>query len=426
MSDVRERIEMRVNAFAEGYRGESITIYGCTVFAKQIFLLLRKKSIPVDAFVDNDVRKAGDKYLGVDIFSPRQYLLPFDSHKRIVVCSIHEAEMLDSLYGMGYGSENILHIGIETGNAPDSEELAEEKMDLVRAGIDCYQRLQSEYGEDAVVLVAPQASGDVFLACAYLQLWRRSYGVGEYVLVGGHPNIVEIADLYGLHGKARQVSKEDREGLLAAHMFLGEHLHIKPLTGWELRIRNSYVANPQKPFLFREAFKYETYRLEKEAVPEYPKRIRQRLRDEFQCMKKGAAVVIAPYAYSSPAPMIGMRIWDEIADRLRRRGYKVFTVGYGEKEPPIKGTLRIQFSYREACDILEHAGGFIAARSGLCDIVHMAECRQLVIYGKNIRNPYVADFFSLKRNYPDFNGTEITFDDYAAQDFVERVVRYFK
>lgn len=425
MASVRERIEMMVGSFVEEYDGEGIAIYGCTVFAKQIYLLLRENSIPVDAFVDNDVRKAGDKYLGVDIFLPEQYLLPFDAHKRIIVCSIHEEEMLHSLHKMGYGGENILHISSELEITLDSMGYAEEKMNLVRAGMRCYQRLQSEYGSSAAILVAPEASGDVFLSCAYLQPWCRLYGISNYVLVGVNPNIVDIVELYGFHGRARRVSKEERESLLAAYMFMGEQLHIKPLTGWELRIRNSYVANPQSPFLFKEAFKYETYRLGKEAEPEYPRRIRQPIRDEFRGIEKGKTVIIAPYAYSSPAPMTGTEIWEEIAGILCRKGYRVYTVGYGEKEPPIKDTLRIQFSYREACDVLEYAGGFIAARSGLCDIVHMAECRQLVIYGKNIRNAYLTEFFSLKKNYPDFKGEEIIFDDYTAQDFVKCVTGCF-
>lgn len=74
---------------------------------------------------------------------------------------------------------------------------------------------------------------------------------------------------------------------------------------------------------------------------------------------------------------------------------------------------------------MECAGGFLAARSGLCDIVHMAKCRQLIVYGRNIRNKYIPDFFSLQKNYPDFDGKEIVFDDFTEQDFVKCVTDFF-
>lgn len=427
MRSMKERIEIMVGAWLKEYKGESIAIYGCTIFAKWIYLLLKENAISVDAFVDNDMKKVGNKYLGVDIFLPKQYLLPFDDYKRIIVCSVHEEEMLCSLYEMGYSSKNILHISCksESESEVDSLEYAEEKINLVREGMKCYQNLRSEYGKDVTILVAPKASGDVFLACAFLPAWCRSYGIKNYVLIGSNSNITGIAELYALQEKAKLISEKERESLLAVYMFMGEQLDIKPLSGWELRIRNSYVANPQSPFLFKEAFKYETYQLAKDVEPEYPKRIRRVIGDQFRDMKKGKTVIIAPYAYSSPTPMIGKRVWEEMADILRQKGYEVYTIGYGKEESPIQGTLRIQFSYMEACDVLEYAGGFIAARSGLCDIVHMAKCRQLVIYGRNIRNTYITDFFSLKRNYPDFKGKEIIFDDYTEQDFVKCVIAYF-
>jgi hypothetical protein len=417
---------MAIEIYAKEYRGESVVIFGCTVFAKGIYVMLKKRGISVTAFVDNDIRKTGEKYLGVDVFLPSQYLLPFDDNKKIIVCSVHEEEMLQTLYKMGYEEKNILFISSQSEIVLDSSDCAEEQMELVREGVDCYRRLQLECGENTVILISPGASGDMFLACAYLNPWRRLYGVERFVLVGVNPNIFDIAELYNLCDRTRLISKEENSSLLTAYMFMGEQLQIKLLSGWVLRGRNSYVASPQSPFLFKEAFKYETYQLKKHIEPEFPKINGQWLNTEFQNIDKGRTIIVAPYGYSSPAPIMPMEIWQEIVDTFLRKGYKVYTVGYGEKEMPIRGTLLIQFCYREACSVLEYAGGFLAARSGLCDIVHMAKCRQMIIYGKNIRNKYISDFFSLKRNYTLFNGEEIIFDDYDKKDLVRCVTDYFR
>ena len=422
---VKRRIYMMIEAYAEEYGGENVVIYGCTVFAKGIYMMLKKKGIPVAAFIDNDTRKAGEKYLGVDIFLPRQYLLPFNERMKVIVCSVHEEEMLQSLYEMGYGEKNILHISSESEIVLDSLDCAAEQLERVREGVGCCERLLKEYGERALILISPGASGDMFLACAYLKPWCEQYGIESFVLVGSNPNIFGITELYGLCEKTRLITKEERSGLLTAYRFLGELLPIKPLSGWVLRGRNSHVASPHSPFLFKEAFKYETFQLSRETEPEFPENIRQWDNTEFKYLKKGKTIVIAPYGYSSPAPIIAMEIWEEIAYTLLQRGYQVYTVGYGEAEVPIKGTERIQFCYKDACSVLEYAGGFLAARSGLCDIVHMAECRQMILYGKNIRNKYLSDFFSLKRNYTGFNGEEIVADDYEIQELIGLVTNYF-
>ena len=216
-----ERIRTAIDIFAEKYRGESVVIYGCTIFAKGLYVLLREKGISVEAFVDNDKRKAGNRYLGVKIFLPELYLLPIDEKKLIIVCSVHEEEMLRSLYDMGYGHTNILHINAESEITLDTLECAEEQIERVRAGMEFYEALQREYGEGTVILVAPEASGDIFLACAYLQSWSKIFGINNYVLVGINTIISDIMDLYDFHGIVRVISKEEKNCLLEVYMFAG-------------------------------------------------------------------------------------------------------------------------------------------------------------------------------------------------------------
>ena len=61
MEIMEERIRKEIEAFAEEYDGESVVIYGCTAFAKNIFLHLREMGIPVTALEHNHSKKAPHK-----------------------------------------------------------------------------------------------------------------------------------------------------------------------------------------------------------------------------------------------------------------------------------------------------------------------------------------------------------------------------
>lgn len=426
MENMEDRIQTSVSRYAELLSKKNVVIYGCTYFTKRLCMALGKKGISVKAIVDNDKGKAGRQYLGINVFLPAQYLLPYNSGNMVIVCSVHEKEMLHSLQEMGYKRGDILHISSEMEIYADTLENAEKQMESVRRGLKFYEKIKEEDGENTKIVVAPKASGDIFIACSYLEEWCLRYGIESYVLLGSENNIKDITAMYGISDKVKVVSEDELSDLRAVYMFMGKAVNIKFISEWSLPIRNSYFPRCHSQMVFRDKFKIETFQLTKSVSPKYPPYYIPNCDWTGRGLWKGKTIIMAPYAYSSPAPMISQDIWEEIAGGLLKKGYAVYTVGYGGKEPVIRGTERIQFSYREARGILEHSGGFLSARSGLCDIVHMAECRQLVIYGRNIRNDYAVDFFSLRRNYPEFKGEEIVYDDFSRQDFVDYVIQYFE
>lgn len=426
MENMEDRILTAVKRHSETLLKKNVVIYGCTFFTKRLCMALQQNGIRAGAIVDNDEKKAGKQYLGISIFLPRQYLLPYKTQTMVVVCSVHEKEMIQSLYEMGYGDSDILHISSEMDIYADTLEYAQRQMETVRRGVKYYQKIEKEFGEDTKILVGPRASGDIYIACSYLQAWCLKQDIRNYVLLGLGKNVKDIAAMFGIEEKVRMISEDELDDLMAAYMFLGDSMNVKFISEWTLTIRNSYFPRCQSSVVFRDKFKLETFQLTENTSPQYPPHDRTVLDFVHRGLPKDKTVIMAPYAYSSPAPMISPDIWAEIAEALSMKGYAVYTIGYGEKEPAVKGTCRIQFSYKEARSILEYAGNFLSARSGLCDIVHMAECRQLVIYGRNIRNDNSAAFFSLRRNYPDFRGQEIVFDDFGRQDFIEYVAGYFE
>lgn len=427
MENMGEKIEKCIAGWKTELIGKQIIIYGCTAFTKRIYIALQKNNILPDAIIDNDNKKIGKKYLGLSIFLPEQMLVPYDSSIVIIVCSRHEKDMLDSLYDLGYKEKNVWHISSELETYKvDALEYVNEQMNYVNKGVRCYKKLLDYCGGNGTILLTPKASGDVFIACAYLKAWCKENKIRNYLLVCTNSNIVDVVKMYKLDNRCQVISDEEIENLKRAFMFLGDRLNIKMLSEWSLRIRNSYFPMNKGPITFKDKFQYETFQLCKDITPEYPDLCEKINRKKFEHLIKGKTIIIAPYAYSSPAAIVPDSVWEKIVNNLLEMGYRIYTVGYGEGEKPIKNTERIQFTYIEAQSVLEYAGGFIASRSGLCDIVHAARCRQLIIYGRNIRNEYAVDFFNMKRNFPDFSGKEFVFDDYEEKDFISSVIEYFK
>lgn len=146
-------------------------------------------------------------------------------------------------------------------------------------------------------------------------------------------------------------------------------------------------------------FQYDVFGLGTEAkLQHYPIGMDKKFCDQWfadRKLKKGRTVILAPYAGSFQSN-IPLEEWERFVLALNAKGYDVCTNCYGEKENPIKNTIPVQFSYDEGISLIEYAGGFVAVRSGLCDILSQAECRMVILYESGF-NASSYDYFSLKR-----------------------------
>lgn len=425
MADIKEKIQESIEKNLNVIKNRSVVIYGCTVLAKAIYEQLQKNNTSISAFVDNDKEKAGKKFLGVMVYRPQEYLCPFDADKLIIVCSVHEEEMLISLKNMGYEKGNILHISQkERLHHVNSIEFMNEEIRVIRQGVDIYERFAAGYEEGIKIFVAPKASGDVFIACSYLKEYCRRNAIKDYIIVCTGKNILDIAEIYDITCDIHIISADEEKCLLMAYMFLGDRLNMKLMAEWVLRTINSYFPLKGDHLIFEDKFKYEIFNLDKETEPQLPL-FDETIDNNKYDLVKGKSIIISPYAYSSPAPVIPVLVWDQIVDGLISNGFRVYTLGYGERELPLKNTERIQFTYQESKALIEYAGGLLASRSGLCDIVRSADCRQMIIYGRNIRLPEAINIYSLRKAYKDFKGEEIVYDDYRNEDLIDTVVDYF-
>lgn len=422
MANMVKKIHKYITKMSDYLRtNKVIVLYGCTAYAPKICMELQQHNIRLSAIIDNDVNKIGKRCWGVNVYKPQEYLLPYNPNIVVIVCSVHECEMIKSLEQLGYRSKNIICISEQdAGNPKDSIESFDEGMKLVKKGYELYNEILSEYCEDTKILIAPKASGDIFIACSFLRAWCEKNNIKDYVLIGTGRNLLDVSELYEIDN-VKLISEEDKSNLLCAYMFLGNKMNVKLFSEWEMRIRNSYFSNDKDAVCFKDKFKYESFNLKENVKPETPCFTKDVDYSKYG-LKKNRTIIMAPYAYSSPAAVIPSCVLEKLADKLILKGFKVFTVSYGNREPVIRNTECIQFPYKDSVGLLEYAGGFIGSRSGLCDITSSAKCKKVIVYGSG---KYSKDFFSLSRNFEGFVGEEVVYDDYSEDEFIEYVIKYF-
>lgn len=92
---------------------------------------------------------------------------------------------------------------------------------------------------------------------------------------------------------------------------------------------------------------------------------------------KERKVILMPYAKT--AEMLQENFWKELARRLKRKGYSVYTNIGSEKEKAIQGTRPLTKSLLETACFCEGCAAVISLRSGLCDLLGFTETKLVVI-----------------------------------------------
>ena len=386
----------------EIFCGKHIIIFGCTLYAKDIRDILLDNGMRITAFIDNNRNKAGKECLGVGVYNPKDYLVPYRADVIIIICSKYRHEMTEQLKDMGYSLKNILNIPVTESQDVwgDSLNIFELGSEQVKKGFSLYKSLKIKYSPNHTFFVCSYpGTGDIYMACTYLRTYLAKKNIKNYVLLVVGNSCKRTAELFSIIN-IELISFNDMQNIVKAWEFLGEQrVKLKPLLYWGWRTKRYLYADKHPQITFTDMFLYDVYGEENEIKRQLPcgNKISTYADQLFEKLNlpKGRTVIIAPYAGSFESS-ITMEQWEKLSDLIKARGYAVCTNCYGEKEIPIPGTTAIIFPYDEAVNVLEYAGGFIAVRSGLCDIVSSAGCRMLVIY-ENGFNASKYEYFSLKR-----------------------------
>lgn len=429
--DDRLIIEETVEKYAKRgfFKNKIVILFGCTVYARNIRDSLKKHNVKVEAIVDNNPNKVGKDCLSVKVYSPQMYLSQYEEEFAIIVCSKYYYEMTKQLNQWGY-KEGIHILNIMVSECEILEKDSESELfslfEQAETGFERYRNILKRYSREYKVLACPYpGTGDIYMACSLLDIYLKQNNISRYILVVIGNNCRKVANLFRIEN-IEAVSKEEMELMLKAWEFFGtEKMNIKPLLYWGWRTKHFLYADKYPQITFNEMFQYDVYefadiqmgkRIAYDKKSEYAKNLFHELG-----LRPGKTVILAPYAGSFASEM-GLELWEQLTDRLIERGYQVCTNSCGESEPPIKNTVPVFFPYEEAVNVLEYAGGFVALRSGLCDIVSQADCKMVIIYEAGF-NAARYEYFSLRKMKLNESVTELIF---PAENIVERIMDQYE
>ena len=94
----------------------------------------------------------------------------------------------------------------------------------------------------------------------------------------------------------------------------------------------------------------------------------------------------------------------------------------------VKGTKGIFLTYAEMIAALPDAGGFIAVRSGLCDIICHASCKKVILYpeGWLFGACSTLDYFSLNKIGLCADAVELEYGDLEYETLRDKIVECFE
>lgn len=380
---------------------DRIVIFGCTMFARDIRDNLKSVGLDISAIIDNNPNKVGKLCLGVNVFSPQDYLKTYPETK-VIICSKYYAEMVMQLKKLGCCDDGfiIIYVSECLNKFQDTEEDLNDAIKNVETGFDIYNKIADKYRNINNFFVCPYSgTGDIYMACTYLPAYTAKNSIDDYVLIVIGKKCFNTAVIFDIDN-IEILSEDEMNNLIKAWEFLGnDTMHIKPLLFWGWRTKRYLYNDKYTRITFNEMFKYDVFELndtEKRYIPK-TYNTKEYVENLFleKGLKKDKTVILAPYAGSFVSE-ISADDWMKIADELTKLGYSVCTNCNGTSELPVNGTVPVFFPYCYAVPIAEYAGGIIALRSGLCDIISSAKCKKIVIYESGF-NATKYEYFSLNR-----------------------------
>ena len=140
-------------------------------------------------------------------------------------------------------------------------------------------------------------------------------------------------------------------------------------------------------------------------------------------IEKNNSIILAPYAKS--VPPISFVFWENLAVKLKRTGYKVFTNTGSTSEVNIPGTIAISPPFTLIGEVVEYAGAIIALRSGLCDICSYTSAKKVVLYPRRAWE-YGEDYINHVgfSNFPEISHLiELECDQVPNNGFIDKVIQ---
>lgn len=403
---------------------DKLIIFSVTKTSKVIINRLCDYNIV--AILDNNRALCGTVFEEIPVYTPNEYLMDKnpDDYKIIVPTKSYRS-ICEQLDEMGYLLNEQVFVTYRANILGVAQQLAK-KMEV---GERTYDSIREKYPDMKIYLAPYPGTGDMYLIGLYLRERMKYDNISECIVVVSSPGCKKILSLFELDDVVREIivlkDKEESELLLYFAQGYGYDkanltvlndgygmLHMQPLRG--LRGLDFNTMFQKVVFFAPDRITYHDIR-------------RETADDIFKenNLRKGRTILLSPYA--NTITKMSSDIWVQIAKELMDRGYNVCTNVSGD-EKPIEGTLGLFIPYTKIVDFLDKAGGFIAFRSGLCDVVSGSTAKKVILYPseKIFYNTTNYDYFSLKlMGLAEENLQEIVLDEETQKEILSGVLMQF-
>lgn len=361
-----------------------IILYGVTKTTHNCICLL--ENCQEVMIVDRDEDKWGVNEAGIQIVSPEEGLLPYDSNMIILVSLYHYKEVCEYLSSLGYEPGEqvfLINPAINLTNNP-SDGYHEEISRRLKKGFEAYEALKVSDRNEMILLSPWNATGDIYIDCLYLPFFLEENNISQYRIVVSNPGAKKIAALFNY--EAELVSEEDAFAILDLARAIGfEELNILNIN---VNVKKQRIGKLDRDVDFNTLHQRLVFNSDiRRSVPS----IRQEDSEAYfekNGLKKGRTALISPY--TGTFGRISEEICLKIVEMLKDMGYTICT-NTAPGEEAIPGTIGLFLPYSCVIDFVGKAGLFIGMRSGLCDIISSTSARMIVFH-----NGYHLVFFGLQ------------------------------
>ncbi|MDR3165268.1 MAG: hypothetical protein LBU13_06790 [Synergistaceae bacterium] len=374
------------------FDGRAVLLFGhCNATEEMADYLISRGVMPA-AILDNSAAKQGQAYRTIPITPPEIVRNYTAENSLVLIVTRFFAKMSAQLKRLGYDGEIVQVVEYNSfAEYSLSDDTLRRKTARMLRGAETLKNIRNQYPSPHLIICPNKALGDVYWAMAFLPAYRAKRGIDEIAIVVVEDGCRQVAETFG-EERIVTLSPTEMDEFVQAVIYTREGSclfahHDRPYT-------DNIIKYLDKHFLsFIDYYRFAVYGLSRETEPAAPTNLQPF--NGGRTLQKGCGVILAPYAKS--VTQLPAAFWENLAAEWRGKGIKVCTNVYGG-ETPIRGTAPLMLPLNQLPAAAEYAGVFIGLRNGLCDVVHAANCRKIVIFPDCFYSttPHkAADFFAL-------------------------------
>lgn len=354
------------------FERNSVFLFGHCNATEELAGLFSSEGYRVEAILDNNTAKQGMSYKNIPVVAPNRIL----GRKNTVVCIVSRAfaSMKAQLQGMGYSGEVYELVVYDSFSEYSLSREAQSRMgDRIQRGGFSLEYTKKKYGGAFRVYCPFLALGDVVFAMSYLPYFLEKMKIYKYVILVVGNACADVVKMFGVQ-TVEVLTQEEMDEQVQTVIYKND--------------KDSYIAHHDRPYVvnlwkilsvkkitFEELYRSGVFGLQDDFKPYTPTKLAAY--KKLEEIPIGNGVILAPYA-KSVANLPG-KYWDSIIEYYSGKGYRIYT-NVSEKEKELPGTFRLEVRLNELQSVVERAGTFIGLRSGLCDVLRVADCRKIVLY----------------------------------------------